>query len=408
MTFRNYDPDRDKDAVRRIWRECGWLEPGKEEAMDLFVGAGRALVAELDGEAECLALTCPGTIRYLEEELPFGCVTGVTTSRVARKQGFAKRLTALAVAQDAADGALVEGLGMFEQGYYDQLGFGAGGYEHWVAFDPAQLRVDVRARPPRRVGSDDWEKAHRARLARRPGHGRCNLTPAAVTRSDMAWTTGGFGLGYADGAGELTHHLWCSGKDEHGPYRIDWMAWHTRDEFLELLALVRALGDQVRLIRMREPQGIQLQDLIVQPFRYYQLTEKGKYEHKAEAFAYWQMRVNDVPACLARTRLPAGRDLRFNLKLDDPIARALDEKAPWRGCGGDYVVTLGRESGATPGRDKGLPTLACSVNAFTRMWLGAAPASGLGITDTLAAPPDLIAALDWALLLPMPRPDWDF
>jgi len=110
MGFRAYEPDRDKDAVCRIWREVGWLEK-KEEILDIFISAGRAMVAEAGGSAECLVLTEPGTMRYLDTDLPFCAVTSVTTSRIARKQGFAKRLTAETVALDAADGAAVAGLG---------------------------------------------------------------------------------------------------------------------------------------------------------------------------------------------------------------------------------------------------------------------------------------------------------
>src|SRR6185295_5181096 len=109
---------RDRDAVHRIWQECGWLEKGKDEQLDRFVQAGHALVADIYGEAECLVLTAPGTLRYLDEDLPTSCITGVTTSRVARKQGLANRLTARAVAADAAEGALLSALTMFEQGYY--------------------------------------------------------------------------------------------------------------------------------------------------------------------------------------------------------------------------------------------------------------------------------------------------
>ena len=65
-------------------------------------------------------------MRYLDETLPFSCITGVTTSRVARKLGLAGKLTAVAVAHEAADGAAVVGLGMFEQGFYNRLGFGNG------------------------------------------------------------------------------------------------------------------------------------------------------------------------------------------------------------------------------------------------------------------------------------------
>jgi len=409
--FRQYDPRKDKKAIQRIWREVGWLGKGKDKkkAMDLAVQCGRALVAEVQGEAECLAISAPGSLRYLTEELPFAAVTGVTTSRVARKQGLASRLTARLVAEDALGGALVSGLGFFEQGYYDQLGFGVGGYEHWLGFDPAQLRLERRARVPRRLSVADWKAIHASRLARLRGHGALNLFPTALSRSDMVWTTDGFGLGYYDGpSGELTHHLWLNnGAKEYGPYNVVWSSYQTYEQFLELLALLKSLGDQVRLVRLREPQGIQLQDFLKQPFRFRKLTEKAQYENMMKATAYWQMRINDLPACLAQTHL-RGETVRFNLHLTDPIARYLDEDAPWRGVSGEYRVTLGPESVAETGADSALPTLAASVNAFTRLWLGVRPATGLAVSDDLAGPPKLLEALDWALRLPAPKPGWDF
>jgi hypothetical protein len=411
VRFRDYDPPKDKDAVHRIWREVGWLEEGekKAEAVDLLVECGRALVAEVNGEAECLVTTAPGTIRYLDEELPFSAIAGVTTSRVARKQGLAGRLTARAIASDAADGALVAGLGIFEQGYYDQFGFGTGGYEHWTGFDPAQLRVDVAARVPRRITSDDWAIAHASRLARLQGHGSCNLIPPEVTRGEMLWSEKNFGLGYCDGpGGELTHHFWCWVKEaEHGPYTVGWMTFQTPEQFLELMALIRNLGDQVRLVKMREPQGIQLQDLIERPFRQRQVSEKSRFESHMHASAYWQMRICDLRGCLERTHL-RGDDVRFNLNLTDPIERFLAEDAPWHGIAGEYVVTLGPSSSAEPGIDGALPTLTASAGAFTRLWLGVRPATGLAVTDDLSGPPELLDELDWALRLPEPKPDWDF
>jgi hypothetical protein len=409
--FRDYDSNKDKEAAYRIWREAGWLEGDekKEEAVSALIECGRALVAEVNGEAECLVTTVPGTIRYLDQDLSFSCITGVITSRVARKQGLASRLTALVVAADAAEGALVTGLGVFEQGFYNQIGFGNGSYEHWIAFDPARLKVNTEARIPRRIASDDWAMVHAARLARIRGHGACNLAPPEVTRSEMVETENGFGLGYCDGTGgELTHHLWCWAKDvEYGPYGIRWMSFQTSDQFLELMALIRNLGDQVRLMRMCEPQGIQLQDLIEQPLKQRQVSEKSKFESRIHAIAYWQVRINDLPSCLERTHL-RGDAVRFNLALTDPVGDFLNEDVPWRGVAGDYVVTLGPSSGAEPGMDDALPTLIASVGAFTRLWLGVRPATGLAVTDELSGPPDLLEKLDWALQLPEPKPDWDF
>jgi len=419
MKFRVYDPTKDKDAVHRIWREIGWIEKDKEEVMDIFVESGRAMVAQVNGEAECLVLSAPGTMRYLEQELAFCAVTSVTTSRIARKQGLAKRLAAQVIAADATKGALVSSLGMFEQGFYNQLGYGTGGYEHWVGFDPARLNVKVQARIPRRISAEDWAMVHASRLARLRGHGSCNLDSPAITRAEMMWASKGFGLGYVedDGAGgaRLTHHLWCNAQDlESGPYTVNWMSYQNIDQFLELMALIRNLGDQVHLVRMCEPPGIQFQDLVEQPFKQRAISAKSKFETGIRALAYWQVRICDLPGCLARTKL-GGRQVRspahtvrFNLRLSDPIARFLDEDAPWRGISGDYVVTLGSSSHAEPGADPGLPTLTASVGAFTRMWLGVRPATGLAVTDALGGPEELLEKLDRVLRLPEPKPDWDY
>ena len=411
--FRDYDPEIDRAAVHRIWLETGWVEKDnrlQEEALDIFARSGRSMVAEIDGAAECFVRNCPATILYLEEELALAAVCAVTTSRRVRKQGIAGALTAAAIARDAAAGALVAGLGMFEQGYYDRLGFGTGGYEHWISFDPARLRVQAAPRVPQRITTDDWELVHASRLSRQRGHGACNLTLASDTRAGMMWTKNGFGLGYRDAkTGELTHHFWCEAKEggEHGPYTVLWMAYREREQFLELLALLKSLGDQVHCIRMREPPGLQLQDLITQPFKHYELTEKAKYEARCSAWAYWQMRICDLAGCLEKTRLPSG-GVKFNLRLTDPIAQFLAADAPWRGCAGEYVVTLGRSSGAEPGHSDGLPTVKATVNEFTRLWLGVRSASSLSYTAGLEAPGELLEALDEILRLPEPHPDWDF
>jgi hypothetical protein len=232
-----------------------------------------------------------------------------------------------------------------------------------------------------------------------------------MTREEMIESAHGhgFGLGYCDGPdGELTHYFWCRARDvEPGPYQVQWMVFQTPGQFLELMALIQSLGDQVRLVRMFEPQGIQLQDLLDRPFRKRLVTEKSRFECTMRARAYWQMRVCNLPACLERTHL-RGEEVWFNLRLTDPIERFLSEGAPWRGLTGDYRVVLGHSSGAERGRDAALPTLTASVGAFTRMWLGVRPATGLAVTDELSGPPELLDALDWVLRLPDPRPDWDF
>jgi len=409
VKYRQYDHKRDKKAVQRIRREIGWLEKGKEEIANFHIKSGRSIIAEIDNEAECFATAVPGSIRYLNEELPFSGITGVATSRIARRQGLAKQLTAMMVAMEAFEGALVSGLGVFEQGYYDQIGFGTGSYEHFIAFDPSQLNISTKPRLPRRITTDDWAMVHSARLSRFRNHGSCNLNPPEITKAAMLSIKNGFGLGYGDNlTNELTHHFWCRADNvEQGPYNIEWITFQTGEQFLELMALIRNLGDQVHLVKMHEPPGIQLQDLLKKPLRQYRVTEKSKFQSIMQAAAYWQIRICNLSECMAQTYLQ-GDKVRFNLRLSDPIDSLLDKKAPWHGLTGNYVVRLGPSSGIETGIDKTLPTLVATIGAFTRMWLGVRPATSLAITDQLSAPQELLEKLDWILRLPEPKLDWDF
>jgi hypothetical protein len=409
MKLREYVPDRDRDAVLRIYREVGWCsKPEHEEAFAGLVASGRTRVAEVDGSAECMVTTDPGSIRHGERDLSLAAVTGVTTSRVARKRGLAGRLTAHVLAEEAAGGSLVAMLGAFEQGYYNQLGFGNGGYEHWCTFDPSQLTVDVKPRVPVRLGLSDWKRMHANRLQRVRRHGACNIDSPELTRADMHWGENGFGLGYTDQDGNLTHHLWCSAKEaEHGPYSVFWTAYRSKDEFLELLGLLRSFEEQVRSVELREPPGIQLQDLLRKPFKSRQITRRSPHENRMTASAYWQMRILDLPGCLARTSLDV-EPVRFNLTLSDPVERYLEDGSSWRGVAGDYVVEVGPACRAAAGREPSLPTLTASVNAFSRLWLGVRPASALAWTDELSGSVELLARLDRAFRLPSPSPDWEF
>ncbi len=410
MTIRLYDAAKDKSAVHRIWEEVGWLDKNEKqyEAMDLFLSTSKAWVVELNNEAECLVVTTDGTIRHLKTDLPLCAVTGVTTSRVARKQGFAGRLTARAIADAAENGAMVAGLGIFDQGFYNLLGFGNGTYEHWIRFDPSTLKIDKRPRVPRRLSSEDWQIMHTCRLNRLKTHANCNLLPAEITGSEVLWTDKGFGLGYNDGPeGELSHYLWCKAKDENGPYSVGWYAYQTYDQLMELFALIKQLGDQVFAVSMSEPPGIQIQDLLKQPFRHRRISEKTPFENRMGATAYWQLRMLDIEGCLQHTHLPTGI-AAFNLILDDPIQPYLDGETSWQGLSGDYIINLGEESSAKKGRNPNIPTLQASVGAFTRLWMGILPATSLALTDTLSGPPALLGELDWVLRLPTPKLGWDF
>jgi hypothetical protein len=410
MTLRLYDEKKDKKAVQRIWRECGWLGKDKSElkAMDIFISTSKPWVAELNGEAECFVMTTQGTIRHLLDDLRLCAVTTVTTSRVARKQGLAGRLTAHGLADAASEGAMVAGLGIFDQGFYNRLGFGNGAYEHWVSFDPASLKVNHSPRVPRRLTVKDWEIMHACRLQRLRTHGNCNLLPPEITRAEMLWTEGGFGLGYYDGPEDtLSHYFWAKARDEHGPYSIHWIVYQTYDQLQELLALIQQWGDQVHLVHMDEPPGVQMQDIITQPFRHRRISKDSKFENRMSASAYWQLRMLDVEGSLSQTHLCSG-STAFNLKLDDPVEEFLDEDASWQGISGEYIISLGKDSYAEKGQNPDLPTLTASVGAFTRLWMGVLPATSLAITDELTGPANLLAELDWILRLPTPRLGWNY
>jgi hypothetical protein len=60
---------------------------------------------------------------------------------------------------------------MLDEGYYDRLGFGTGGYENWIAVDPLDLHPDVRPRPPFCLGMEHVAAIHAARLAPLRQHG---------------------------------------------------------------------------------------------------------------------------------------------------------------------------------------------------------------------------------------------
>lgn len=394
-----YSAERDLAHVQRIWTETAWVSSDEDRAaMEPFFAAGSVEVGMLAGEAEAATHRSSGVIRYQDVDLPLCAVTAVTTSRVARRQGFASRLTSNALAAGAAEGAAVAALGMFEQGFYDRFGFGTAGYQVFASFDPASLRVDVPYRRPVRLGPEDWAEVHHALRTRKRVHGGIALDPPGLSEAELVWTSDPFVLGYRTD-GELTHFVAGSTKGESGPYSVQMIAYRTGEQLMELLRLLSELGDQVATVSMPEPAEIQLQDLLTKPIR--ARIERLKSEHEVgfRAVAWWQLRVLDVGAVVA-ARSWSGEPVEFNLRLRDPL---LDLAASsWDGIGGDYLVRIAETSAAERGRREDLPTLDASVGAFSRCWFGVKPASGLALTDDLAGTPELLAALDGALAVGPP------
>ena len=436
MEIRPYECERDLKAIQRIWYEIGWIDSENgERALADFLSAGNCLTALIDGEAECMVHTTSGAMRYgnalrnrrlnpslspdVDEDLPMCAVTAVTTSRIARRLGFALHLTARQLAAGAQNGAAVAVLGIFDQGFYDRLGFGTGSYDHFLRFDPTTLRVDVPFRPPKRLTPKDWPAIHDAMMGRVRGHGGCVLSEPQLMKAELGLRPNRFGFGYeTDGA--LSHCLWLGPRGvEHGPYRVEMLAYRNGDQLLELLALLKSLGDQVSLIDMPEPPDIQLQSLLHQPFRNRRNTRNSDFAASHHAEAWWQLRMLDLPTCVAGRYWPGERVL-FNLTLTDPVVEYLPDDASWRGCAGDYWISVGPSSCASPGHRDDLPTLHASMGSFSRLWFGVASASSLAITDGLrmeeavspgvfeTAPSHLLERLDEALCMPSPRLGWDF
>lgn len=397
--IRAYD-EADHEAVVRIWKEVGWIDDDSQaDALAAFLRNGSALVATIDGEAEVLTHRTPGSIRYVDRDLSLCAVTAVTTSRVARKLGLASRLTGQLLADAAAEGAAVAALGMFEQGFYDRLGFGSGSYEHVLTLDPSLLDVEVPDRPPVRLTAADAKELHELNLRRHRTHGGISLDSPTAFEAELSWLEKGFGLGFRADDGRLTHALYGEGKEENVA-AVEHLLYETPEQCLELLGLIRSLGDQWIHVTMPEPTVVQLQDLTSSPMRQRSLRRRTDTPAHT-AVAWWQARILDLPACVAARSWP-GEPVRFVLRLTDPLS-ARDDVA-WDGVAGDWTVTLADESGAEPGAVDGLPVLTSGIAAFSRLWMGVRPATSLALTTDLDGPTELLADLDRAFSLPPPHP----
>jgi GNAT superfamily N-acetyltransferase len=414
MATRPTRPTRPEDlaAVQRIWREVGWVDDDDEAAAiePFLAGTSAARVAVLDGEAEASATVHAGRLLHTATDLPTAVVSSITVSRVGRKQGLARTLLAEVLQDAAADGAVVSILGMFEQGFYDTVGYGTGDEMLFHRFDPSSLSDALPHRAPVRLATSDHVEVAACMATRRRTHGGVAIDDPAMRAAELAWMKPGFGLGYRDDAGTLTHFLWCRTKGENGPYTVTAWAWQDDQQLRELLGLLRSFGDQVRTVRVEEPAELQLEVLVTQPNQQLIARRGGEHESGTIADAWWQARILDVPACVAALRT-AGPTVAFDLELTDPATRwtALRPQG-WQGVAGHWRVTLGPNgSTAEPGLPRdGVPGLRCSVNAFTRLWLGVRPPTTLATTDDLVATPGLLADLDAALRLPRPHPGMDF
>ncbi|MEM7364372.1 MAG: GNAT family N-acetyltransferase [Pseudomonadota bacterium] len=421
-----YDADRDAKAVAQIWLECGWIEElGTESGMvrKYLEAAQDALVARVGDQAECCVISSDATVRYDATDLSMGAVTGVTTSWVARKTGLASSLTALLLRAQANRGHAVSILGMFEEGFYNRVGFGSGGYEYWLAFDPASLMPRVPYRQPRRLTTKDHKQIYTALINRQRQHGGVNILSPDTLKTELKHFDRPMGLGYFDGpGGTLSHFVFGEMKDENGPFEILMKAWQSPQQLLELVTMLASLGDQIDSIEMQEPGDIQFQDLLKQPIRHRRMMETAKNGDSSEAMAVWQLRILDLAACISTVK--ATVPCRFNLELTDPVEAvlgALPERHDasniaadsalngWSGVAGNYIVNLDSSSHIETGSDETLPSVRASVSAFSRLWFGTQSASSLMVTDDLSiSDDDLTRVLDEVFRQPRPHLGWDF
>ena len=402
----------DLDHCLRIFKEVGWME-GKDHDKDIFAAytnEADSLVAELNGEVEVFVVTRSGNTLYQQTELPLSCVTGVVTSRVARQQGLASKVTARAIAQSATNGAAVSMLGMFDQGYYEKFGYGSTVYHRISTFNPASLRVPRLTRSPIRLSKDDAEAMHNCRCRRKRYHGSCNLDGTGETAATTLWQEderNAFGLGFKDDGGELTHFLWIKPKAEHGPYSVWFTGWETHEQLLELLSVLKSLSDQVHGVRMSDPPRLQMQDFLDRPLATHRARKGGEFDSAVLNQVWMQNRILDVPTCIGAMKL-LGDSVSFNLALSDPIESYLEDGSEWNGVGGDWIICLGEESSATKGCDDSLPTATATVNDLSRLWFGSASAEAVALTGNFQASPELIHQIDSIVRLPEPFIDWDF
>lgn len=400
---------KDLDQSLRIFREIGWMD-GKDSDRDVFeayINGGQSFVAELGGEVEVFVVTRTGSCKYLDTDIPLSAVTGVATSRVARQQGLASRVTAKAIAESATSGAALSMLGMFDQGYYEKFGYGTTTYYRISTFDPKHLRVPRLTRSPKRLSKDDAKAMHDCRCRRKRYHGGCNLDGVGETKATTIWQDKGFGLGFENNEGLLTHFMWIKPKGEHGPYNVWFTGWETNEQFVELLSVLNSLSDQVHGVRMADPPRFQLQDFLDRPLATFRERKGGDFDSDVASQIWMQSRILDLPACIRSMKF-LGKPVSFNVKLIDPIEKYLTEEFSWGGIGGDWTIHIGGDSSAARGTDASLPTASCTVNDLSRIWFGSSTAESVSVTGDFKADLALISDIDRIVRLPAPIVDWDF
>lgn len=411
IAIRDIDLPLDGAELQRVWREIGWSDSARtDRSMLEFYAEGSAGVGTINGEVECAVLIQPGTMRLDATDLPRCVVSAVTTSRIARGLSLAQKLTARQLVKGQQDGAVVAALGMFDQGFYNKMGFGTGAYINEFSFDPALLNIGIKPRTLVRLTAEHSEQMLATLMARPRLLGNVTLNLPKTFKRELD-RGNRFGLGYYEGD-SLTHFLWMKEKGENEPCCVEWMGYETGDWLLELLALLKFLADQYYAVWMSEPSHEQLQSMLNRPFRSQAIAEKSKFSAEQEIYAWYQLRILDLAQCVEALDY-VGPEIRFQLNLGDPMDQLLqwpeltEQRSCWQSLSGSWVRSLGQHAKVERGEDVGLPALTFSINTLSRLFWGVARATSLVIFNGLAVPAELLSALDGAYTA-NPNSGWDF
>ena len=127
-----------------------------------------------------------------------------------------------------------------------------------------------------------------------------------------------------------------------------------------------------------------------------QPTEDGRMESLTVRFIIWRgCNAVSMMLKLALMRCDSlGRRLHSIFIYVIPSQSIFQEDASWRGAGDHWIIRLGESSTATKGRDESLPDASATMGGLSRLWIGAASADTLTMTDQFKAPADLVKNID--------------
>src|SRR5205085_1013432 len=81
-------------------------------------------------EVECLVLNDSGMMKYVDDDIPSPCVTGVMMESIARLQRLAGHALARSLVDEAANGAVLSAIGAVDQLLHNLLSYSIGTLDH--------------------------------------------------------------------------------------------------------------------------------------------------------------------------------------------------------------------------------------------------------------------------------------